>query len=155
MSDRSLVRSHCTASLESLQGRLSDPEIWWRDHSQILESHGYRLRPRYQPDWKPSWKSSNKNPHLFEDYAKSYVRTSSLFSVFIELTITLRAYLLWMLYESKTTHAFSSSAFQQTATRLKLLACSHQRRKSAIPATIAFLFSTISRTRDYPNVAYW
>ncbi|KAH9850490.1 kinase-like domain-containing protein [Lenzites betulinus] len=35
---------------------LSEGECWWRDHYDwLLQSRGYKLRPRYKPDWKPSW----------------------------------------------------------------------------------------------------
>ncbi|EJF57684.1 hypothetical protein DICSQDRAFT_140238 [Dichomitus squalens LYAD-421 SS1] len=34
---------------------LTEPELWWRDHSEWLAERGYRLRPRYRPGWKPSW----------------------------------------------------------------------------------------------------
>ncbi|KAH9850481.1 hypothetical protein C2E23DRAFT_835331 [Lenzites betulinus] len=35
---------------------LSDGEIWWRNHYDwLLQSRGYKLRPRYKPGWIPSW----------------------------------------------------------------------------------------------------
>lgn len=43
---------------------------WWRDHQQMLESHGYLLRPRLRPGWVPS---SEKVPILSEDGAVSLV----------------------------------------------------------------------------------
>lgn len=48
-------------------------ETWWRDHQQMLESHGYLLRPRLRPGWVPSWLNSKKIPILFEDGAVSLV----------------------------------------------------------------------------------
>ena len=48
-------------------GTLLDSEVWWRDHSKVLENHGYRLRPRYRPDWVPSWKKSGKEFYTVED----------------------------------------------------------------------------------------
>jgi hypothetical protein len=48
-------------------GTLFDRELWWRDHYQMLEDHGYRLRPRYRPDWVPSWKKSGKEFYTVED----------------------------------------------------------------------------------------
>ncbi|EJC99788.1 uncharacterized protein FOMMEDRAFT_112858 [Fomitiporia mediterranea MF3/22] len=46
---------------------LTPSEKWWRDHYELLEKHGYRLRPRYRPEWTPSWKGTGKNPLRFED----------------------------------------------------------------------------------------
>lgn len=47
-------------------------EKWWIGHRGLLESHGYRLRARYQPNWKPSWLNSGQNHREFEDgYAHS------------------------------------------------------------------------------------
>ena len=48
-------------------GTLLDSELWWRDHSKVLENHGYRLRPRYRPDCVPSWKKSGKEIYTVED----------------------------------------------------------------------------------------
>lgn len=48
-------------------GTLFDSELWWRDHYQVLENRGYRLRPRYRPDWAPSWKKSGKDFYTVED----------------------------------------------------------------------------------------
>lgn len=36
--------------------RLTDDELYWRDHQEFLEAHGYMLRPRYRPGWTPSWR---------------------------------------------------------------------------------------------------
>lgn len=38
------------------EGRLYEPEIFWRDHYLWLQDKGYLLRPRYHPDWVASWK---------------------------------------------------------------------------------------------------
>ena len=48
-------------------GTLFGRELWWRDHYQVLEGRGYRLRPRYRPDWVPSWKKSGKEFYTAED----------------------------------------------------------------------------------------
>ncbi|TFK74311.1 hypothetical protein BDN72DRAFT_893286 [Pluteus cervinus] len=32
---------------------LTEFEFFWRDHAAWLETHGYKLRPRYQPGWEP------------------------------------------------------------------------------------------------------
>ncbi|TDL22598.1 hypothetical protein BD410DRAFT_748340 [Rickenella mellea] len=48
-------------------GELLSGEEWWRDHHQIVESHGYRLRQRFLPGWKPSWIGTNLVPDYCED----------------------------------------------------------------------------------------
>ncbi|TDL17188.1 hypothetical protein BD410DRAFT_843815 [Rickenella mellea] len=54
-------REHPSAS-ESAQHDLTGEawslrkhEIWWRDCENLLERHGYTLRPRYRNGWVPSW----------------------------------------------------------------------------------------------------
>ncbi|KAL5492968.1 hypothetical protein ACEPAI_4416 [Sanghuangporus weigelae] len=47
---------------------LTSREKVWRDRYCMLESHGYRLRPRFSPDWTPSWIGTNKLPAMHEDY---------------------------------------------------------------------------------------
>ncbi|TDL23964.1 kinase-like protein [Rickenella mellea] len=49
--------------------RLTEREIWWRDHADLLETHGYRLRPRFRPNWKPSWLGTDHDPYQSEDSA--------------------------------------------------------------------------------------
>ncbi|KAH9893444.1 kinase-like domain-containing protein [Cubamyces lactineus] len=49
-------------------------EAEWRDLYFFLESHGYRLRPRYHPDWEPSWKRKNIEFYEAEDYIQFPVR---------------------------------------------------------------------------------
>ncbi|OJT09376.1 hypothetical protein TRAPUB_14158 [Trametes pubescens] len=44
--------------------RLTDEEIYWRDHQVFLEAHGYMLRPRYRPDWTPSWRGKRPQDAL-------------------------------------------------------------------------------------------
>ena len=61
-------------------GALLDNELWWRDHYQVLENRGYRLRPRYRPDWVPSWRMSGKNPYTVEDGQPSLVSVVRLIS---------------------------------------------------------------------------
>ena len=34
---------------------LAPHEQWWRDHYELFERHGFRLRPRFAPGWTPSW----------------------------------------------------------------------------------------------------
>lgn len=45
---------------KDFRGRLSEDEVFWRDHYDWLLECGYRLQPRYRPDWKPSWEGTNK-----------------------------------------------------------------------------------------------
>ncbi|OCB88199.1 hypothetical protein A7U60_g4604 [Sanghuangporus baumii] len=47
---------------------LLSAEIAWRDRYEMLESHGYRLRPRYHPNWRPSWLDTKKPVSHHEDY---------------------------------------------------------------------------------------
>ncbi|KLO13856.1 hypothetical protein SCHPADRAFT_940066 [Schizopora paradoxa] len=46
---------------------LNPDEVWWRDRIQILNDHGYQLRPRLRPGWEPSWKDTNTHPLMCED----------------------------------------------------------------------------------------
>jgi hypothetical protein len=55
-------------------GTLLDSELWRRDHCNVLENHGYTLRPRYRPDWVPSWKKSGKEFYTVEDGQPTLVR---------------------------------------------------------------------------------
>lgn len=36
--------------------KLTERELFWRDHYNWLKTQGYLLRPRYHPDWDPKWK---------------------------------------------------------------------------------------------------
>lgn len=58
------------------EGRLYEPEIFWRDHYLWLQDKGYLLRPRYHPDWVASWKGDPTKLHFFcEDGQPSHVST--------------------------------------------------------------------------------
>jgi hypothetical protein len=46
---------------------LTPGERWWRDMSGILETKGYRLRPRFQPGWRPSWQVTGRAFETCED----------------------------------------------------------------------------------------
>ncbi|TDL14472.1 kinase-like protein [Rickenella mellea] len=54
---------------EWAEGRFSliKCEVWWRDHADVLESHGYQLRPRFRPNWKASWLGTDRIPAFCED----------------------------------------------------------------------------------------
>ena len=57
--------------------KLTNHELWWRDHYDFLERRGYRLRPRYRPGWIPSWKSNGKSSVDCEDSIRLSVRPLS------------------------------------------------------------------------------
>ncbi|KAI9063417.1 kinase-like protein [Trametes sanguinea] len=40
---------------------LSEEERKWRDRYELLEAHGYRLRPRLRPGWVPSWRGKARH----------------------------------------------------------------------------------------------
>ncbi|KAJ3474983.1 hypothetical protein NLI96_g12132 [Meripilus lineatus] len=42
-------------------------EAWWRDHYDLLLSHGYQLRPRLRPGWVPSWTTTGNRMWSCED----------------------------------------------------------------------------------------
>jgi len=60
---------------------LHHSEIWWRDRNQMLEDHGYQLRPRLKPGWIPSWKDTDINPLYCEDGLAGSVRVLQNFKV--------------------------------------------------------------------------
>ncbi|KAJ6538850.1 kinase-like domain-containing protein [Mycena vulgaris] len=49
------------------ENRLSDHEIFWRDHNSWFKERGYVLRARYQPDWVASWKNTTGSTRKCED----------------------------------------------------------------------------------------
>jgi hypothetical protein len=90
---------------------LTEDEIWWRDHSQLVETLGFRMRPRYKPDWQPDeedeprpWWKLKASGKVREDYLKQPVsiptRTYSENSTYSSDYSTLTT---WMLGESTTT----------------------------------------------------
>jgi hypothetical protein len=46
-----------------------EEEVWVRKQP-FLQSHGYKLRPRYQPGWVPSWQGLG--PVRVEKFEDSY-----------------------------------------------------------------------------------
>lgn len=46
----------CELDKDDSFARLTDEEIYWQDHQEFLEVHGYMLHARYQPGWTPSWR---------------------------------------------------------------------------------------------------
>lgn len=49
------------------EGRLFEPEVFWRDHQTWLRERGYILRPRYHQDWVASWLGTEKEWGECED----------------------------------------------------------------------------------------
>ncbi|EIW62121.1 uncharacterized protein TRAVEDRAFT_44951 [Trametes versicolor FP-101664 SS1] len=71
-----LSTSHPPSSYDSF-ARLTDEEMYWRDHQVFLEAQGYMLRHRYQPDWTPSWRGKRPQDALkAEDAFALKLRTS-------------------------------------------------------------------------------
>ena len=60
---------HGTMSFHLLQ----EHELWWVEHADVLEHHGYRLRTRYRPGWVPSWQGTDKMPCDCEDSYLQFV----------------------------------------------------------------------------------
>ena len=42
-------------------------EEHWASREELLNAHGYKLRPRLRKDWIPSWRTSGENPLRCED----------------------------------------------------------------------------------------
>jgi hypothetical protein len=76
-------RRETDAIVESSVGptKASDPstltrhEKWWRDHYQLFERRGYRLRARFSPEWTPSWRTSGRTIEECEDAVVQKVST--------------------------------------------------------------------------------
>lgn len=70
--------------------KLTEGELFWRDHQKWLQKRGYMLRPRYMPDWKASWLMDPKKDHFWcEDNQVPLVRqscSSSFLRYIISLT---------------------------------------------------------------------
>ncbi|KAK0221690.1 hypothetical protein IW262DRAFT_920712 [Armillaria fumosa] len=58
--------------MSTLNGKLTNSEILWRDHCMWLKECGYKLRPRLQPDWTPSWTETNKLSMPCEDSEREF-----------------------------------------------------------------------------------
>ncbi|KAL1946975.1 hypothetical protein VTO73DRAFT_15079 [Trametes versicolor] len=61
----------CELDEDDSFARLTDEEIYWRDHQEFLEAHGYMLRARYQPGWTPSWRGKPEETILDSEDAFS------------------------------------------------------------------------------------
>lgn len=77
-----MSKANSFTSEESRRRFFEDPGIlmrgerWWKRHRDLLEDHGYQLRPRYADDWVPSWKKSGKFYDEAEDGQIPEVRRS-------------------------------------------------------------------------------
>jgi hypothetical protein len=47
--------------------KLSISEQVWVARTNLLNEHGYVLRPRYRPGWSPSWNPARDKDQMFED----------------------------------------------------------------------------------------
>jgi hypothetical protein len=104
--------------------KLTEPEVFWRDHQRWLEERGYMLRPRYRPDWKPSWlqrPGSDMIPTLCEDGRSNFVRfLKTLHTRLLKLVSsrTLTQYAMRHASLMRQPMSFSNS-FIQASTRTK------------------------------------
>ncbi len=53
--------------LQDSRAKIHGIEEIWIARYELLERHGYRLRPRLRPGWVPSWKGTDLNPFYCED----------------------------------------------------------------------------------------
>ena len=67
MSKKEQLPFNLTPELVEAFEKLSKDERWWMERSGFLESHGYRLRPRFRPGWVPSWQNTGQDPINYED----------------------------------------------------------------------------------------
>ena len=61
-----------------LFAELTPDEELWSTREELLNSHGYKLRPRLRSGWTPSWVTTGKSPLDSEDGEALVVRTVSL-----------------------------------------------------------------------------
>lgn len=60
-------RRRIREALSQFCATLTRSEQRWKDKGPLLESRGYRLRPRYRVGWTPSWIGKNVNLNRCED----------------------------------------------------------------------------------------
>ena len=53
--------------LQDIRAQHNSYEDAWTSRYEMLESYGYRLRPRFRPGWVPSWHGTDLNPFDCED----------------------------------------------------------------------------------------
>lgn len=70
-----------------LFAELTQDEKIWSSREGLLNSHGYKLRPRLRRGWTPSWITTGKSPLDSEDGEELVVSTVSSY-VDISLTIS-------------------------------------------------------------------
>ena len=54
--------------LSSIHAVLTSEELVWKAKGPLLESRGYRLRPRYRDGWIPSWLDRDVEFESCEDW---------------------------------------------------------------------------------------
>ncbi len=64
--------------LQDIRAKLHPFEQLWIAGYELLERHGYHLRPRLRPGWVPSWQGTDFNPFYCEDGQVHLVRFFSL-----------------------------------------------------------------------------
>ena len=47
--------------------KLSKDEQWWVEHTDVLQQHGYIMRPRFRPGRTPSWLNTEISYAFCED----------------------------------------------------------------------------------------
>ena len=65
--------------MEPPGSKLSNNEIFWRDHYDWLLESGYLLRPRYKPGWEPSWKGKKGISLKYEDGWRALVLSPTMY----------------------------------------------------------------------------
>ena len=60
--------------IDALFAELSRDEEIWSSREELLNSHGYKLRPRLRRGWTPSWTTTGKSPLDSEDGESLIVR---------------------------------------------------------------------------------
>lgn len=60
--------------LASAGATLTEDEEEWKAKGSLLESRGYRLRPRYHEGWTPSWTGRDVKLQRCEDWHRLPVR---------------------------------------------------------------------------------
>ena len=64
-----------------LFAELTPDEEIWSSRERLLDSYGYKLRPRLRRGWTPSWTTTGKSPLDSEDGESLVVRTVSPYTV--------------------------------------------------------------------------
>lgn len=82
-------RQRLREAISQGRSKLTRGEQRWRDKGLLLESRGYRLRPRYRIGWTPSWTGKDINIERCED---SHILPVSLFCHFLGRQLCIPAF---------------------------------------------------------------